>query len=381
MKYLFTPGPVPLPHEVANSGARPMIGHRSEEFSALLLRLQNRLRDLLKSSGPVVLFPSSGTGALQSLVENLLRPGDVVISVSCGQFGFRFREMASRMDCQIVPVDVPWGGAVAPEAVVEAVKAHPEARAILLTHNETSTGVINPIHAIASALPKERPLLLVDVVSSLGVAPCLPEAWGVDALAGASQKGLLCPPGVGVVWLSPRAWEALESLGHPKSFYFDLLGYKDSMERLQSPYTPPISLFYSLDAALSLLAERGYAKWWKERRRFAAAFAAGVEAMGLDLLVSQKRHRSPGVTAIKTPEAKRLKDVLYGMGVEVAGGLGALNGQIVRVAHYTDMAWPEMCLILGSIYGAAKSTGLSVNASFLDAAQRVWEEDVPCGKC
>ncbi|MBP8673048.1 MAG: alanine--glyoxylate aminotransferase family protein, partial [Synergistales bacterium] len=172
MKYLFTPGPVPLPHEVASSGARPMIGHRSEEFSALLLRLQNRLRDLLKSSGPVVLFPSSGTGALQSLVENLLRPGDVVISVSCGQFGFRFREMASRMDCQIIPVDVPWGGAVAPEAVVEAVKAHPEARAILLTHNETSTGVINPIHAIASALPKERPLLLVDVVSSLGVAPC-----------------------------------------------------------------------------------------------------------------------------------------------------------------------------------------------------------------
>lgn len=381
MKYLFTPGPVPLPHEVANAGARPMIGHRSERFSALLLRLQNRLRDLLKSGGPVVLLPSSGTGALESLVENLLRPGDVVISTSCGQFGLRFREMASRMGCQIVPVDVPVGEAVTPEVVAEAVGAHPEAKAVLLTHNETSTGVINPIHAVASALPKERPLILVDVVSSLGVTPCLPEAWGVDALAGASQKGLLSPPGVGVVWLSSRAWETLKGLGHPKSFYFDLLGYEDSMERLQSPYTPPVSLFYALDAALALLVERGYAKWWKERRRFAAAFAAGVEAMGLDLLVRQRDFRSPGVTAIKISEAERLKNALYGMGIEVAGGLGELKGQIVRVAHYTDMAWPEMCLILGSIYGAAKAVGLSVNAGFLDAAQQVWEDETPCGKC
>lgn len=377
-KHLFTPGPVTPPAEVVRAETIPLTSHREPDYSYLLLRLQNRLKDLLDADGPVVLLPSSGTGALETLAVNLLDRGDKVLSVSCGAFGERFREIASRTGAEIVPVDVPVGQAVSPALVRERLEATPGVTALLLTHNETSTGVTNDIGAIVAALPEERPLLLVDAVSSLGAMPCEPQNWGVDALASTTQKGLITPPGVGVVWLSPRGWRRVEEKGSP-SYYFDLALHRKYLEKdlPENPYTPPVSLFSALDAALGFLADLGHSVWFDGRRRFARSLCAGAEAMGLVPLVEAPEARSSGVTALMVPDGKgqEMRNIMRALGVEVAGGQGTLRGKIVRVAHYSDTGWPEVAMVLGCLYGAALDLGLEPRTGFIEKAFLEWKAE------
>ena len=210
-KYLLTPGPVELPAEVLRAGARPLIGHRCPAFSQLFTGIENKLRELLKSEGPVIILPSSGTGALECMAVNFLEKGDKFISISCGVFGNRFREIALRTGAEGINIDVQFGDAVTPAIAAEAVKNNPGCKVLMITQNETSTGVVNPIKEIIAAIPeKDRPLILVDGVSSVGAMECFPQEWGIDAIGTASQKGLLTPPGLGLVWLSEKAWNALE---------------------------------------------------------------------------------------------------------------------------------------------------------------------------
>lgn len=374
-KHLFTPGPVTPPAEVVRAGTIPLTSHREPDYSYLLLRLQNRLKDLLDADGPVVLLPSSGTGALETLAVNLFDGRDRVLSVSCGAFGDRFREIAARTGAQIIPVDVPMGRAVSPDLVREQIEANPGVTALLLTHNETSTGVTNDIGSILAALPEERPLVLVDAVSSLGAMPCEPQNWGVDALASTTQKGLITPPGVGVVWLSPRAWSRAAEKGS-SSYYFDLALHRKYLEKAlpENPYTPPVSLFTALDAALGFLADLGHSAWFDGRRRFARSLCAGAEAMGFAPLVSDPSARSAGVTALNVPEGKgqEMRSAMRELGVEVAGGQGSLRGRIIRVAHYHDTGWPEIALVLGGLYGAAVALGLDPRTGFIEKAFQAW---------
>jgi aspartate aminotransferase-like enzyme len=372
-KYLMTPGPVPVTPEVSLNEARPLIGHRGRDFSELFSDIEAKLSRLLKSGGKTVIFPSSGTGALESLSANFTGPDTKVISVSCGVFGDRFREITALTGAQIINVDVTPGEGVRPEIVADAVRANPDASVLLLTQNETSTGVFNYIDEIISALPKNnRPIVLVDGVSSVGAMPCFPEEWGVDGLATASQKGLLTPPGLGLVWLSERGWDTV-SKRKCGSYYFDLIRqkkvlYKDAPE---NPYTPPVSLYFALSAALDQISIDG---WFELRSRTARSLAAGVESLGFELLVKEKKFRSPGVTAFFHPsgETSAIAKALKAIGVEPAGGQGKFKGNLLRMSHYHDVRWPEISLALGSLYKALGDAGKQ-SGDFMKSALKIWE--------
>ena len=377
-EHLFTPGPVTTAPDVLLAGASPMMSHRSPRFSALLKRLQNRLRDLMNVDGPVLLLPGSGTGALEALAMNLVAPDDKVLSLSCGVFGERFREIVGRRGATVAAVDVEPGKAVDVATFRKALADHRETTVLLLTHNETSTGVTNDIEALLAELPEEgRPLVLVDAVSSLGAMDCRPQDWGVDGLASASQKGLVTPPGVALLWLSPQAWEKSRSVPSA-SYYFDVGLHRRSLEREapENPYTPPVGLLLSLDAALSAMAEIGLDLRFAQRKRFAQALAAGAAALGLVPFVEERAARSSGVTALSVPEGRAvdLQRALRKLGIEAAGGQKELKGQILRLAHYGDERWPELALVLGGLYGAMREIGLDGGRDFIEAAFEGWKE-------
>lgn len=336
--YLLTPGPVEVPEKALEAGTTPMINHRCARFSSLFEGIEEKLGTLLSSRRPVVILPSSGTGALECAAVNFLREGDTFISLSCGVFGRRFREIAQRTGAKGVFVDAPEGSAPTPRDAAEAVAAHPEARALLITHNETSTGVTVPIKNIIAALPQEkRPLVLVDGVSAVGAIECLPEEWGIDVLCTASQKGLLTPPGLGFVWLSERARAALDDR-ECRSYYFDLkLQYKYMKpEGFENPYTPPVSLYYTLNTSLDLILEHGAQAWFAERKKYATDFASALECMGYELFVSDPKLRSPGLTAFSAPNgaSNAVRAYLSSHGVETAGGQASMKGKLIRAAHY-----------------------------------------------
>jgi aspartate aminotransferase-like enzyme len=372
-KYLLTPGPVPVSRETQLAEARPLIGHRGKAFSELFSGIETKLSGLLRAEGRTVIFPASGTGALEALAANFIGPGVGVISVSCGVFGDRFREMAALTGADIVNVDVEPGEGVKPGVVASAVASNPNASVLLLTQNETSTGVFNRIDEIIAAIPKEtRPLILVDGVSSVGAMPCFPREWGIDGLATASQKGLLTPPGLAFVWLSERGWDAVSRRKCP-SYYFDLARQKKDLckDAPENPYTPPVSLYYALDHALDEIADEG---WFSLKARAARSLAAGIEALGFELLVKDERFRSPGVTAFFHPsgETNAILKSLKSMGVEPAGGQGKFKGNLIRMSHYHDVRWPEISLALGSLYAALGDARRGAG-DFMRRAYEVWE--------
>lgn len=379
-KHLLTPGPVELSHDVILAGARQLIGHRTAEFSDLLRNLEIKLEKLLNSEGPVVVLPSSGTGALECLMFNFLDKGDKFISVSCGNFGDRFRKIGEQLGAEAICLDVPLGASPDPETVVDFVKQNPQCKVLLLTQNETSTGVVVPIKAIVNALPKEnRPIILVDGVSSVGAMECYPEEWGVDGLATASQKGLLTPPGLGLVWLSEKAWKFVEKrkcLSH----YFDLKLHKKRLisNTPDNPYTPPVSLFYALDEALSFILNYEEGKWFKSRLKYARAFVAGIETLELEPLVTNPMYRSPGLTAFysKTLDCEKIRKSLKAMGIETAGGLGSLKGKLIRVAHYNDCNWPELSMILGALYASLVELGETPSPDYITKALKEWNKEI-----
>jgi aspartate aminotransferase-like enzyme len=372
-RYLMTPGPVPVSTEVSFAGARPLIGHRGSEFSKLFSGIEVKLSRLLRSEGRTVIFPSSGTGALESLAVGFTGPGTKVISVSCGVFGDRFREITALTGAEMINVNVEPGDWVTPMSVADAVKANPGASALLLTQNETSTGVLNRIDEIIAALPVDnRPLVLVDGVSSVGAMPCFPEEWGIDGLAAASQKGLLTPPGLGLVWLSKRGWDAVSKKKCP-SYYFDLALQKRYLDKEapENPYTPPVSLYFALDAALDEILADG---WFEQRARAARSIAAGIEALGFSLLVKDAAFRSPGVTAFYHPSGatKEIANKLKAFGIDPAGGMGKHEGRLIRISHYHDIGWPEVSLALGGLY-AALGELRGAAGDFMRAAFEAWE--------
>lgn len=357
-KYLLTPGPVEVPPPVLAAQGAQMESHRCAAFSSLFMEISEKLGKLLESSQPVVILPSSGTGALECAAVNFLGAGDKFISLSCGAFGKRFREIALRTGAQGVFGDYEEGSAPTPEDAAALLRAHPDAKALLVTHNETSTGVTVPVREIIAALPEEnRPLILVDGVSSVGAMECFPEEWGIDVLCTASQKGLMTPPGLGFVWLSKRALAALEKRECP-SYYFDLKLHLKHMKKdsYENPYTPPVSLYYALDAALGVILKDGAREWFAKRRRWADGFASGLEAMGFELLVKDSAIRSACVTAFSAPDGKSeaVRKILSRMGLTTAGGQGALKGKIIRSAHYSDWGEAELAEILGAFGEALK---------------------------
>lgn len=375
-KYLLTPGPVEAPQSVLEAASRQLMSHRCAEFSELFKGIAGKLHALLESDSPVVILPSSGTGALECAAVNFLRRGDKFISLSCGVFGDRFREIAARTGARGVYVDSEAGSVPSPAAAAAALRENPDARAILVTHNETSTGVTVPVREIIDALPAAgRPLILVDGVSSVGAIECLPEKWGADVLCTASQKGLMTPPGLGFVWLSERALAALPERECP-SYYFDLKLHLKNMGpgSYANPYTPPVSLYYALNAALDVILADGARAWFAKRRLYADAFAAALEELGYELLVTDRKLRSAGVTAFSAPNgaSEAVRKSLSAEGFETAGGQGALKGKLIRASHYSDWEIGEMEDILRAFAGAI---GKDSDENYLRTARKIFKTD------
>ena len=333
---LRIPGPTPCPEEIMELMSSPMINHRGPEFKELLFSVTDRLKQVFQTGNDLYILTASGTGALEASLVNTLSPGDEVIAAVTGSFGSRYADMAEAVGASVTRLDFEWGTDVDLDTLRQALQAQPDAKAVLVTHNETSTGVVNDLEGIAAMVKGEfNKLLLVDAISSLGCVPLPVDRWRCDVVATASQKGFLTPPGLSFISFGPEAWEARKS-ATATSFYFDLEAAQSYLEKGQTPFTPNLSLFYALDRSLDVLLDEGLEETYTRHAYFADMTRRGVKAMGLELL-PEDRCASNTITAVRIPEsvdAKALVDTLrLEHDVVVAGGLGQLERKIIRIGH------------------------------------------------
>jgi aspartate aminotransferase-like enzyme len=333
---LRIPGPTPVPADILQAVARPMVNHRGKEFAAIVTRVAEKLKDFFLTSQDVMILSASGTGGLEAAVVNTLSPGDKVLAVTIGSFGERLALIAETYGAEVVMLPYEWGQVAHAEDIREALKANPDVKAVLVTHNETSTGVTNPLAQIAAIVREADKLLLVDAVSSLGAIPLEMDGWGLDVVVTGSQKGWMVPPGLAFVSMSQRGWDAYATAKMPR-FYLDLGRHRDSQAKGQTPWTPTMSIFFGLDVALDRMAEEGLERIFTRHHRTAEITRQGVKSLGLELLCQDERFASDTVTAIKCPEGIEVS-ALRGMledefATVVAGGQGKLSGKIFRIGH------------------------------------------------
>ena len=354
-----------------------MINHRGPEFKALLLRLQAGMKPYFGTSGDVAILTCAGTGGLEAAIVNTLSPGDRVLAVSIGAFGDRFAKIAEAYGASVDRVAAEWGWAAAPDEVRERLTGG-DYRAVLLTHNETSTGVMNPIADIAAAIHAAAPqaLILVDTVSSLGAVPFEMDAWGVDMVVTASQKAWMAAPGLAMVAASPRAWAAMETARMPR-FYLDLRRHRDAMVDGETPWTPAIAVAFQVDEGIRLMNEEGMAGVFARHIACAAATQAGLEKLGFQLF-AEPTHRSRTVTAAWIPDGldwKAFNGEIKARGVILAGGQGKLTGKVFRVGHLGSVAVEDIVDALETIEAVSIATGREVEqGAAAAAAQRAAAE-------
>lgn len=348
-QYLLIPGPTPLPDEVLAEGARQMLNHRGPEFAHLLADVLAATKRVLLTRHDVLPFAASGTGGMEAAVANLCSPGDVVVVVCTGAFGNRFAEIAQAFGLSVVRVDVPWGQAADPQALREALRGAPRARAVLVTHNETSTGVRNDLAALAAAVRETEALVVVDAVSSAGAVELRTDDWGVDVVVTASQKALMAPPGVALVSVSDRAWDAARTARCPRFYWsFESMRAELGEREAITPFTPAIGVIYALRAGLALVEAEGLEARFARHRRTARAVRVGLRALGLRIL-PREEDASEAVTAAWLPEGVDAKALLGKLrtehGVVLAGGQGPLQGKIFRFGH---LGWvPDEAVLAG----------------------------------
>jgi aspartate aminotransferase-like enzyme len=341
-----------------------MVNHRGPEFAALMNRVLPALQRGFRTANDVLLLGASGTGGLEAAIVNHLSPGDPVLAVSTGAFGDRFAKIAAQYGAEVTILAVEWGRAARPEALrqrlVEMQRAGRPPVAVLLTHNETSTGVTNPIAALADTVRAEVPaaLLLVDAISGLGAMPFETDAWGLDVVITGSQKSWMVPPGLSMLAVSPRAWARAERATMPR-FYFDLQAHRDAATKGSTPWTPPVSLCFQLDVALAMIEAEGYPAIFERHAECGAATRAGLEALGFPLL-AEPAYASETVTAAFIPDGldwKRFNADLQGRGLVLAGGQGKLAGRIFRVGHLGDVTLNQILSALEIIEEASVAAG------------------------
>ncbi|MGD9014754.1 MAG: alanine--glyoxylate aminotransferase family protein [Candidatus Omnitrophota bacterium] len=332
--YLLTPGPTPLPPQVTGALAGPIIHHRTSQFQAILKEAGEGLKYVFNTNNDVFILASSGTGAMEAAVANLLSAQDTAITVEGGKFGQRWTELCQAYAVKCDVIKVKWGEAVQPKEIEQRIKANPKIRAVFTTLCETSTGVVNDIQAIGKILAKTQAVLVVDAISGLGAIPLLTDAWGCDVVVSGSQKGLMLPPGLGFISISPKAWDLVtQSTNH--KYYFDLRLAKKSWDKTDTPFTSSISLIIALSEALKMIKQEGLENIFLRHHKMAEATRKAALALGLELLAPEAA--SDVVTAIKLPSGidgvKLVKTMRDTYGVTIAGGQAELKGKIIRIAH------------------------------------------------
>jgi aspartate aminotransferase-like enzyme len=379
---LFIPGPVTVPEPVLAAMSKPLIDHRGPQFAALSERIDQGLRPIFGTrDADIVLLGSSGTGGLEAAIASTLSPGDTVLAAPVGVFGRRLIAIARTYGVEVDVLETDLGHAVDADALAERLRGESAKRykAILLTHNETSTGVQNDMARIAPIVREHGALTIVDSVSGLGATDFRMDEWGYDVVVSASQKVLAAPPGVAMVAVSPRAWKAIEASKTPR-FYFDLLKAREFARQGQTPWTPPVSVLFALDAALRHYNAEGAEYVWKRHAMYAEAIRAAFSALGLEVF-SQPDAHSVTVVAGKVPAgldaATLLRKLREERGVSLSGGQLELKGKIVRMGTMGDVSQTDVLGALGAIemalleYEMPVQVGAGVQAAlrvFLDRA-------------
>jgi aspartate aminotransferase-like enzyme len=335
---ILAPGPTPIPPEVLLAQGSPLVYHRGPGFGALMREVTDRLKALYRTdSADVLLMTSSGTGGLESAVQNVFSPGDEVFVPLAGFFSERFKALAESQGLVVRTIDEGWGTRIDPAKVADALAEHP-VKAVLLTHSETSTGVIQPVEQLASVANDAGALVVVDVVSSLGAVPFAFDDWGIDVAVGGSQKALSASPGLAFVAVSERAWTASRSATCPR-FYFDWATYKRfaDLPHPENPWTPAISVMQGLRAALELYFQDGVEVAMARHRLLSTAVKEGARALGLDLF-GEGLEDNWTVTAIRAPEAADADTICDRIradyGCVLAPGQGPLKGTVFRIGHF-----------------------------------------------
>jgi len=344
--YLLTPGPTPLPPQVCEAMSRPIIHHRTPQFQAVLQEATDGLKYVFQTKNDVFILASSGTGAMEAGVVNLLSPGETALCIQGGKFGERWTEIAQAYGIHAEVLDVTWGEAVDPKDIEKKLKANPKIKAVFATLCETSTGVASDIEAIGKCIKDTEAALVVDAISGLGAVDLKTDDWFCDIVVSGSQKGLMLPPGLGFISVSPKAWKLIGSAKSPR-YYFDLKAAKKALDSTDTPFTPAISLIIALNEALKMMKQVGLQNIFLRHRQMAEATRAAVKALGLALFAPTAA--SDVVTAVCVPQGidseKLVKTMRDTYGVTIAGGQSELKGKVFRIAHMGFIE--EFDIILG----------------------------------
>jgi serine---pyruvate transaminase len=366
-RYLFTPGPTPVPPAVLAAGAEPIVHHRGADFRAIYASTLGRLKEVFRTQADVLLFSASGTGAMESAVANLCAPGDRVAVVSHGSFGERWLEICALHDLDVQAIRYEWGERPDAEEVGAAVRES-GAQVVLCQQSDTSTGVVSDVRAMKEAVGETT--LVVDAISSLGAVPLETDEWGIDVVVSGSQKALMAPPGLAMASVQRRVLEAVKP---SRSYYFDWRRNKKAQDALDAAFTPAVSLIRSLDVALALLLEQGLENAFARHVRLGRAARAGVKAMGLELF-SPDDDTAAVVTAIRAPEGIDSDDLLGHLrnrhGVTLAPGQQHLKGKVFRIGHIGWFDVFDIAAALAAVelslteLGADIERGVAVPAAF-----------------
>ena len=362
---LLIPGPTPVPQSVLRACSRPMINHRGPEYIKMQNELTSGLKEIFQTQGDVLLLTCSGTGGMEAAIVNTLSPGDKVLACVIGSFGQRFVKIARAYGAEVEVMEFTWGEAVEPEKLRRrlAQDDRKEIKAVLLQHNETSTGVYNDLKTIGPIVRAHGALSLVDSVSGLIALDCQTDNWQLDVVIAASQKAFMLPPGLAFVSMNERAWEAYKKAKMPR-FYFDLMEAKTFAEKGQNPFTPALPQIYGLQESLRLLRQEGLQNVFARHQRLADATRAGVKALGLTLF-AKEQCASNCITAITAPKElgpdKIRKLLLQKYGLVLAGGQSHLKDSVFRIGHLGYVSDTDILGCMAALGAGLKELGMKVD--------------------
>lgn len=358
---LMIPGPTPVPEKVLLAMAKHPIGHRSGDFSKVMAEVNENLKWLHQSQSDVLTLCVSGTGAMEAGIINFLSPGDRVLVGNNGKFGDRWAKISRAFGLDVEEITAPWGQPLDTEefrAQLEADTAK-KIKAVIITHSETSTGVLNDLETINRYVKAQgKALIIVDAVTSLGAVNVPIDEWGLDVVASGAQKGYMIPPGLGFVCVSKKAWEAYQSATIPK-FYLDLGAYKKATDKNSSPFTPPVNLIFGLQVSLQMMKEEGLENIFGRHRRLTQATRAGVKALGLPLLAPDEA-ASYAVTAVAPTnvEAESIRTTMRKQfDIALAGGQDHLKGKIFRIGHLGFVCARDVLSAISALEASLRELG------------------------
>ena len=359
---LMIPGPTPVPESVLKAMGRHPIGHRSGDFQAIVRRTTEQLKWLHQTSGDVLVITGSGTAAMEAGMINTLSRGDKVLCGDNGKFGERWVKVAHAYGLDVEVIQAEWGQPLDPDQFRQALEADTAKtiKAVILTHSETSTGVINDLQTIAGHVKNHgTALTIADCVTSLGATDVPMDAWGIDVIASGSQKGYMMPPGLSFVAMSNKAWEAYERSDLPK-FYLDLGPYRKTAAKDSNPFTPAVNLYFGLEAALDMMQTEGLETIFSRHARHRSAAQAGMKAIGLPLFAAEG-YGSPAITAVAPDgiDAEQLrKAVKEKFDILLAGGQDHLKGKVFRIGHLGFVCDRDVLTAVSAIEATLSSLGL-----------------------